>query len=86
MPASTQCMPALFRTNVCFCPKIYKQHDKNIYIFPWLEKQFYPIMETHSGGISIYQHSHDSCFFYQSQEKRPKNVDMAKLTELYQRN
>ena len=42
MPASTQCMPALFRTNVCFCPKIYKQHDKNIYIFPWPENNFTP--------------------------------------------
>ena len=57
MSASTLCMPALFRTNVCFCPKIYKQHDKNIYIFPGPEKQFYPIMESHSGGVSIYQHS-----------------------------
>ena len=42
MSASTQCMPALFRTNVCFCPKIYKQHDKNIYIFPWPENNFTP--------------------------------------------
>lgn len=79
MPASTQCMPALFRTNVCFCPKIYKQHDKNIYIFPWPEKQFYPIMETHSGGISIYHHHSPDPLLYQSQEKRQKNIDMAWL-------
>ena len=73
MPASTQCMPALFRTNVCFCPKIYKQHDKNIYIFPWPEKQFYPIMETHSGGISIYhQHSPNSLLI--AKKKGKKNL------------